>query len=417
MSWLLFCLAIFNLGSVGLMLYPRPVYRGQVFVVVLYFFSLLGTELAWIWLPLQAVLASAFIYAGALDSATGLLGLVILLLTWPGLAWRHWQSLRRSGEVVEDALRSGLGQDYREAIPPAVRLGFRTRIGFRDWGKTLGFRRAGVERIADIPYLPGGVRQRLDIYRPKVRPAAGCPVLLQIHGGAWMVGHKAQQALPLMYHMAANGWICVAANYRLSPSVSFPTHLEDCKAALCWIREHGREYGMDPDFVAVTGGSAGGHLAALMGLTANRHELQKLHPQTDTSVQACVPLYGEYDFLTAHSDHPDYETIVRHLTDKIMHVSRHDDPALWQLASPITQVHESAPPFMVVHGDLDSLLPIAKARNFAVALESVSTSPVVFVEMPGAEHGFDMLRTVRAEYAIDGVHRFLEWVRARQSRR
>jgi acetyl esterase/lipase len=415
MSLLLFGLALFNLVSVVFMFYPRPVYRGQVFLIVLYAFSLLGTELAWIWLPLQVVLASAFIYAGALDSATGLLGLGILLLTWPALAWIHWQSLRRSGEAVEDALRSGLGQDYRETIPPAVQRGFRTRIGLRDWGKPLGFRRSNVERIADIPYLPGGVKQRLDIYRPKDRPADGCPVLLQIHGGGWMLGHKAQQALPLMYHMAANGWICVAANYRLSPSVSFPSHLEDCKAALCWIREHGREYGMAPEFVAVTGGSAGGHLAALMGLTANRPDLQKLHPQTDTSVQACVPFYGEYDFLMAHSDHPDYEKIERLFTDNIMHVSKHDDPALWQLASPITQVHESAPPFMVTHGELDSILPVAKARKFARALKSVSASPVVYVEMPGAEHGFEILRTVRTEYAIDGVHRFLEWVRARQS--
>jgi acetyl esterase/lipase len=414
MNWLLLGMALFNLGSLVCMFYPRPVYRSHVFILVLYAFSLLGTELAWIWLLLQVVLASAFIYAGALGSATGLLGLGILLLTWPGLALRHWQSLRLSGQVVENALRSGLGQDYREAIPPAMRRGFRTRIGMRDWVRPLGFRRGDVERIADIPYLPGGVRQRLDIYRPKHRPADGCPVLLQIHGGGWMLGHKAQQALPLMHHMAGNGWVCVAVNYRLSPSVGFPAHLEDCKAALCWIREHGREYGMNPDFVAVTGGSAGGHLAALMGLTANQPDLQKLHPQTDTSVQACVPFYGEYDFLTAHADHPMFEFIDRTFTESIMHVSRHDDPALWQLASPITQVHEDAPPFLVIHGDLDSLLPVAKARTFSQVLKGASTSPVVYVEMPGADHGFEIVRTVRAEYAIDGVHRFLEWVRARQ---
>jgi len=171
---------------------------------------------------------------------------------------------------------------------------------------------------------------------------------------------------------------------------------------------------MNPDFVAVTGGSAGGHLAALMGLTANRPDLQKLHPQTDTSVQACVPLYGEYDFLTAHADHPNFEFIDRTFTESIMHVSRHDDPALWQLASPITQAHEDAPPFLVIHGELDSLLPVAKARKFSQVLKKASTSPVVYVEMPGAEHGFEIVRTVRTEYAIDGVHRFLEWVRARQ---
>ena len=107
-----------------------------------------------------------------------------------------------------------------------------------------------------------------------------------------MVGDKGSQALPLMYELASRGWICVAATYRLSPSVSFPTHLIDCKSALCWIRENGAQYGMDTSFVAVTGGSAGGHLSALMGLTENRPEFQPDHPDTDTSVQACIPFYG-----------------------------------------------------------------------------------------------------------------------------
>jgi acetyl esterase/lipase len=100
-----------------------------------------------------------------------------------------------------------------------------------------------VEVIRGVPYGPVGVRQQLDIYRPRSIPPGGCPVLLQIHGGAWVIGDKAHQALPLMYHLASRGWICVAANYRLSPSVGFPVHLEDCKRALCWIRSKGGEYG------------------------------------------------------------------------------------------------------------------------------------------------------------------------------
>ena len=101
-----------------------------------------------------------------------------------------------------------------------VRLRLRERVRFRDWRLPLAMQRPDVEVIRHIPYGPGGVRQQLDIYRPKFRPQEGCPVLLQIHGGAWMLGDKGGQALPLMYHLASRGWICVAANYRLSPRIT-----------------------------------------------------------------------------------------------------------------------------------------------------------------------------------------------------
>ena len=410
MKWLLVAMAFINVLSIWAMFHPRPIHRGQGAVVAILSFSLLATELAWIWLVLQLALVALCSYFGALESGTGTLSAVIIVLTWPILVWRHWQGLH-AGEVMEGALHEALGDDYRDTVPEEVRRQFRGDVRFVDWVNPMGFKRPSVELISDIPYLPGGVRQHLDIYRPTVRPANGCPVLLQIHGGGWMMGHKAQQARALLYHMAANGWICVAANYRLSPSVGFPLHLEDCKAALCWIREQGREYGMNPDFVAVTGGSAGGHLTALMGLTANRPDLQKQHPETDTTVQACVPLYGEYDFLTAHSQHPDYSDIEQYYIDSIMHASKSENPALWELASPITQVHEDAPPFLVVHGELDSLLPVAKAREFAGALKKASAAPVVYAELPGTEHGYETLCTPRAAHTVDAVHRFLEWVR------
>src|SRR4029453_6269860 len=124
-----------------------------------------------------------------------------------------------------------------------------------------------VERVKNIPYAEGaGRRHLLDVWRPK-SGAHKAPVLFQLHGGAWMVGDKSQQALPLMLHVAAEGWVCVAANYRLSPRASFPDQLLDCKLALRWIREHIAEYGGDPDFVVVTGGSAGGGPRALLAPT------------------------------------------------------------------------------------------------------------------------------------------------------
>ena len=242
-------------------------------------------------------------------------------------------------------------------------------------------------------------------------PEEGCPVLLQIHGGAWMMGDKGSQALPLMYELASRGWICVAANYRLSPSVGFPTHLHDCKAALCWVRTNGREYGMNPDFVAVTGGSAGGHLTALMGLTANRPELQPGQPDVDTSVQAAIPFYGVYDWTHDADRHfgPRFRSMLGRL---VMQTPYEKAPDLFREASPIHRIHPDLPPFLVVHGDRDSLAPVEGAREFVARLQQTSKSPVGFAELPGAQHAFEIFHSLRCRDAVLGVADFLEGVHA-----
>jgi acetyl esterase/lipase len=405
-------LALFNISAVASLFVSRSRRRNRV-PWLLFAVSLLASELAWLWLPVQATLALVFSLGGALENPVGRFALGALVLSWPVLVW----SLRTGlacGPLVEHALQGGLGEGYRAEVPLALQQGWRARTVFRDWRNPVRFSHPDVEVIRNVAYGPAGVRQMLDIYRPKTIPPGGCPVILQIHGGAWILGDKAHQALPLMNLLASRGWICVAANYRLSPSVGFPVHLEDCKRALCWIRTHGREYGMNPDFVAVTGGSAGGHLAALMGLTENRPELQRDHPGVDTSVQACVPFYGVYDFLARYQQHPNSELVIAFLKDRVLHESPEQNPALWDLASPVAQIHEGAPPFMLVHGQLDSLAAINDGRTFAQRLRRSSRKPVVFLELPGAEHGFDCMHSPRTEQVIDGVHRFLEWTRAKR---
>lgn len=411
MDWLLALLALFGVISMYCVFRPRSA-RVRSAPWASFAIAVHTTELPWMRLALQVPLTLLLVLCGALDSMLGVIALLLLMASWLGVLWCLRCSLD-SGGAVEDALQAGLGADYRQAIAPRLAAGLRAAPVFADWRHPFAMKRPGVEVIRGISYAPGGVRQTLDIYRPAVIPPQGCPVLLQIHGGAWVIGHKAQQALPLMWLLASKGWICVSVNYRLSPSVGFPTHLEDCKRALAWVRRHGAGYGMDTGFVAVTGGSAGGHLAALMGLTANRPELQRDDPGVDTSVQACVPFYGVYDFLTRYDQHPNGAVIRGFLEDRVMHATPEQDPALWDLASPVAQIHEDAPPFMLLHGELDSLAPIADARTFVQRLRRTSRNPVVFVELPGAEHGFDFMHTPRTENAIDGVHRFLEWVRSR----
>ena len=99
-------------------------------------------------------------------------------------------------------------------------------------------------------------------------------MLVYIHGGAWVIGDKREQGIPMMHELAQRGWVCVAINYRLSPRATWPAHIVDCKRAVAWVREHIAEYGGDPGFIAVSGGSAGGHLSALLALTPNEPEWQ-----------------------------------------------------------------------------------------------------------------------------------------------
>jgi acetyl esterase/lipase len=243
------------------------------------------------------------------------------------------------------------------------------------------------------------------VYRSAAE-VADAPVLLQIHGGAWIVGDKRQQARPLMHHLAENGWVCVAPNYRRSPSATFPEHLVDVKLALRWVRAHVSDFGGDPGFVVITGGSAGGHLAALAAFTANEPEFQPGFEDVDTSVAACVVFYGAFDLMGRYGGRG--ADGMGGLIERVVLKRRlADDPGAFSRASPLDQVRADAPPFMVVHGTDDSLVPIDEARAFAARLRAVSSSPTVYVELPHAQHAFEVFDTARSDIVVRGVHRFL----------
>ena len=259
---------------------------------------------------------------------------------------------------------------------------------------------------ADISYGEYGSRNHLDIWRrPDLDRDGRAPVLLQVPGGAWMIGSKRQQAYPLMSHLAELGWICIAINYRLSPRSTWPDHIVDVKRALAWTKEHIAEYGGDPEWVAITGGSAGGHLSSLTALTANDPQFQPGFEDADTSVRAAVPFYGVYDFtVTDESVHP---LMVPMLAKHVFKVRRTETEAAFRAASPITYVSPDAPPFFVLHGSNDSLVPVEQARVFTKRLREVSRQPVVYAEMPFAQHAFDIFGSPRAAHAAVAVEQFL----------
>lgn len=318
--------------------------------------------------------------------------------------------------TMEQALTEALGERYHSQLsPPPHDTDLDLPLG--ELAMPFPMRSPEVRRTRDVAYQNGGKRYLLDIYQPR-SPARDCPVLLQVHGGAWMVGNKNQQGIPLMLHMARRGWVCVSINYPLSPAAKWPAHIVAAKQAVAWIKENIAAYGGNPSFLATTGGSAGGHLAALLALTPNDPEWQPGFTDVDTSVQACVPHYGAYDF-TAQGGSKAARVLRRWVLERyVMGENTADgsgsDP--YVAASPLARINESAPPFFVVHGTHDSLLPAVDARTFVAKLRSNSAEPVAYAEVPGGQHAFDLFPSIRSAHVVRGVQRFLEWAHARHGR-
>lgn len=405
-------LAVSLLGAAFTVNAWRPRRRQGVLVVPSFVAGWLTTEMAAHHLFWQAVATVAFVWAGALEAWPGWVGLGVTLASWVGLG-ALVRASRSVDAVVEPALTEALGPRYRDAIDPAVAARFERRAPRGRMILPFLLRDRAVTVTRNIRYAPGaGRRHLLDVYAPR-EGAHGAPVLLQVHGGGWTIGTKRDQALPLMLHLAARGWVCVAANYRLSPKATWPDHLVDLKLALRWIREHVHEHGGDPDFVVATGGSAGGHLATMVALTANDPEYQPGFEDVDTSVRACVPFYGIYDltntFGRAWGRRGD-DGMGGFVERVVVKRRVADAPEIFEAMSPIHRVRPDAPPFLVIHGSQDSLAPVQEARVFVELLRNASRSPVVYLEIPVAQHAFEVLHSPRTRRVAAGVDRFLGWV-------
>ncbi|NUR88228.1 MAG: alpha/beta hydrolase, partial [Nonomuraea sp.] len=261
----------------------------------------------------------------------------------------------------------------------------------RPWGRILFLpvlkRRGDVRRIPNLSYGDAGRRNLLDVYQHRSRPQ-GAPVMIHLHGGHYDSGRKNSQSLPLLYRLAGQGWVCVSATYRLRPQAQHPDHLIDLKKIIAWVREHGHEYGADPSTVFVAGSSAGGHMAALAALTPNDPAYQPGFEHADTSVTGAVYLNGWYGSYFGQGPE----------------------------SSPLAHITADAPPFLVAHGDLDPLVPVAEARHFADALRRTSRNPVVYAELRGGNHAFDLYHSVRFEAVVDAVEAFAASVRSRRRR-
>ena len=390
LTWVFFGLsvggALFTLNGL------RPLARGPLGVPV-FFAGWLTTELAPQNLAVVALGTIGFAAGGAVEGSAGWVALALDLLSIVGLLFLIRLSDRARG-VIDAALVEGLGERYASPlldreVPHDLRVPWRQlTIPFRP-------KQPHVAKHLNVRYADGaGKRHLLDVYTRDDQPT-GAPVLLQIHGGGWMIGTKDQQGLPLMNHLAARGWVCVAPNYRLAPKTKMGGIVADVEAALAWTREHAAEYGGDPDNIVITGGSAGGHLCSLVAL------------RNVETVKACVAFYGVYD-ICADTGHKEcIRTRDDMLGKLIIEAKYEDDPDLYASYSPIRQVRPDAPPFFVIHGTHDTLVPVEEARLLVERLRATSTSTVVYAELPGTQHGFEVFPSVRTAHTIRGVERFL----------
>ena len=411
MQWAFFAVAVASLLTT--LNAVRPV-RNSIVSVWSFFPGWLATELAVHRLGLQAVILVAFQLLGGLHGWQGTAAVAALAASMVGTIYLI-SVASHAGEVAEAALQQGLGDDYVSHIDP----GLPAASGGRSlpWRRLLlpfHMRLPGVERIKDVSYGPYGRRNALDVYRRRDHPT-GCPILFQIHGGGWVIGTKDQQGIPLMQHLASRGWVCFAANYRLGPKTKFPGMLVDLKRALAWAKEHAKEYGGDPNFVVVTGGSAGGHLTALVTLTENDPEYQPGFEDADTSVYAAVPIYGVYDFkgrnnVRGRAGEPGMR---KFLERTVMPTKLADDPEGWAKASPLDRVTPDAPPMFVIHGRNDTLVPVGEARFFVQKLRATAREPVVYAELPGAQHAFEVFQSIRTTHVIRAIERYLDFMYTR----
>ncbi len=257
----------------------------------------------------------------------------------------------------------------------------------------------------DIPYAGKSLTQKLDIYLPN-KGNGPFPVLVTIHGGAWMFGDKGDDFnLPFLEGLK-RGYAVVCINYRLSDEAHFPSQIYDCKTAIRYLRTNAAAYHLDGEHVGVWGASAGGHLAALLGTSARVRGLEDAsmknsRTRLSSKVQAVVVWYGPLeDFLKMdeqlarsgagfpdHSseDSPESKLLGRKITDI---------PALVKFASPMTYIKPKVPPFLIQHGLKDSIVPVEQAIHFAEQMEKVAGRDRVTLEiLKDADHGDPLFET------------------------
>lgn len=245
----------------------------------------------------------------------------------------------------------------------------------------------------DISYIPNGDdAQKLDLYLPEKPSDKPLPLIVHIHGGGWMAGNKFPCPVT---GMALKGYAVASVEYRFSQKAKFPAQIQDCQAAIRWLRAHSKQYNFDPDRVGVVGGSAGGHLSALVGTSGGKKAFTSIGGNEEQSdrVQAVCDYFGPADFSTV-VEQADADKNVKNIfkfntpSDPYSELigTKLDDKAKADAVSPVHYVSKDNPPFLILHGTHDALVPLAQSEQLTAALKEKGVE-VWLQKLPGSGHG------------------------------
>ncbi len=273
-----------------------------------------------------------------------------------------------------------------------------------------------VRVIADIAFLAAGRTERLDLYLPVLDPdARPLPAVVMIHGGGWTGGDKAQaREQSIGRTLARAGYVMASINYRLGAN-SFPENVLDAKNAVRFLRAHAAEYRVDPERIAVMGGSAGGHLALMVAYTEGMKDLEpeQPYPGVSSRVRAVIDLYGPTNLLTRQEVTKEGKPtgVLRDAnTPEVLGATRTGNQGLWQQASPTTHVRKDVPPTLILHGKADDTVDYEQSIELARTLERAGAiHELVLVD--GVGHTFDLTTWQRKPMVRDLRPVVLEFIR------
>lgn len=252
---------------------------------------------------------------------------------------------------------------------------------------------AGIKMEKDIAYIEGGDEaQKLDIYVPEASSDKPLPLIVHIHGGGWRAGNKFPCPVAAM---VLKGYAVASVEYRFSQKAVFPAQIQDCQAAIRWLRAHAKQYNFDTDHLGAVGGSAGGHLSALVGTSGGKKAFPPIGGNEDQSdrVQAVIDIYGPADFSTVvqqAAEDKNVKNIFAFNTPSDPYSSligtKLDDKPKADAVSPVHYVSKDSPPFLILHGTHDTLVPYAQSVQLEAALKAQGV-PVWLQTLPGSGHG------------------------------
>jgi len=252
---------------------------------------------------------------------------------------------------------------------------------------------AGIKMEKDIAYVPDGDEaQKLDLYLPEKAADKPLPLVVHIHGGGWVGGSKYPCAVA---PMVLRGYAVASVEYRFSQKAIFPAQIQDCQAAIRWLRAHAKEYNLDAEHVGVVGGSAGGHLSSLVGTSGGKNAFPKIGGNEEQSdrVQAVCDIFGPSDFSTVvqqAADDKNVKNIFQFNTPADPYSSligtKLDDKTKADAVSPVHYVSKDNPPFVILHGTHDTLVPYAQSEEFEAVLKEKGVAAWL-QKLPGSGHG------------------------------